>query len=140
MTQVRRAAKAAQNVVTYTVLVSADNSSQALFPGMTANVRVILADRTDVLKVPAQALRFRPEAMSEPNRRLVTVRPNADSGGKGVVHVFDGPGLPPRRVEVGIGVANEADVEITGGELKAGERVVLGRAEQTRRPRSAIGF
>lgn len=140
VTQVRRAAKAAQNVVTYTVLVSADNSSLALFPGMTANVRVILADKADVLKVPAQALRFRLEATTEPNRRLVALRPNADSGGKGVVHVLSADGGAPRRVEVTIGVANEADVEIASGELKPGDKVIIGKADQGRRPRSAIGF
>ncbi|MSO64274.1 MAG: efflux RND transporter periplasmic adaptor subunit [Alphaproteobacteria bacterium] len=58
--QVRQAPQNVQNVVTYTVVVSADNADQRLLPGMTANVQIILDRRSDVLRVPAQALRFRP--------------------------------------------------------------------------------
>lgn len=58
--QVRKAAQVVQNVVTYTVVVAVDNPDQRLLPGMTANVRLIVAEKADVLKVPNAALRFRP--------------------------------------------------------------------------------
>ena len=58
--QVRKAAQVVSNVVTYTVVVSASNPDLALVPGMTANVRLIIAEKQDVRKVSNAALRFRP--------------------------------------------------------------------------------
>ena len=58
--QVRKSAQTVQNVVTYTVLVSAANPDGQLMPGMTANVRIVTDTRESVLKVANAALRFRP--------------------------------------------------------------------------------
>jgi len=58
--QVRKAATVVSNVVTYTVVISAANPDLTLLPGMTANVRIITAQKDKVLKVPNAALRFRP--------------------------------------------------------------------------------
>jgi HlyD family secretion protein len=60
VTQLRKAAQVVQNVVTYIAVIGATNEDLALFPGMTANVRVITDSRESVLKVPNAALRFRP--------------------------------------------------------------------------------
>jgi HlyD family secretion protein len=58
--QIRKAPRVVQYVVTYTVLVSADNSDLRLLPGMTANTQIILDERSNALKVPNAALRFKP--------------------------------------------------------------------------------
>jgi HlyD family secretion protein len=58
--QVRKASQTIQNVVTYTVVVSAENQDQHLLPGMTANVQLVIDERQAVLKVSNAALRFRP--------------------------------------------------------------------------------
>ncbi|MGE5338951.1 MAG: efflux RND transporter periplasmic adaptor subunit [Gemmatimonadota bacterium] len=60
VTQIRKSAVNVQNVVTYTVLVSASNEGGQLMPGMTANVRIVTDTRDSVLKAPNAALRFRP--------------------------------------------------------------------------------
>jgi HlyD family secretion protein len=60
VTQIRKAAQVVQNVVTYTVVVAVDNPGGRLLPGMTANVKMITAEKAGVLKVPNAALRFRP--------------------------------------------------------------------------------
>ena len=60
VTQIRKAAQIVQNVVTYTVVVEVGNPGGRLLPGMTANVKLVTAERSDVLKVPNAALRFRP--------------------------------------------------------------------------------
>jgi HlyD family secretion protein len=65
VTQVRKAALNVQNVITYTAVVSADNESLVLLPGMTANVRVITDVREKVLKVPNAALRFKPSGVTD---------------------------------------------------------------------------
>jgi HlyD family secretion protein len=58
--QIRKAAQVVQNVVTYTVVVSVDNPGGRLLPGMTANAKLIVAEKPSVLKIPNAALRFRP--------------------------------------------------------------------------------
>jgi len=60
--QIRKAPQTIQNVVTYTVVVSAENQDQQLLPGMTANVQLVIEERQAVLKVPNAALRFRPSS------------------------------------------------------------------------------
>jgi len=60
VTQIRKAAQIVQNVVTYTVVISVDNPGGRLLPGMTANVKLVYAEKPSVLKVPNAALRFRP--------------------------------------------------------------------------------
>jgi HlyD family secretion protein len=58
--QIRKSPQNVQNVVSYTVVISAANPDLALLPGMTANVRVAVENRASALKVPNAALRFRP--------------------------------------------------------------------------------
>ena len=62
--QIRKASEVVQNVVTYTAVISAPNPELLLLPGMTAELRILVSDTGDVLKIPNQALRFRPEATS----------------------------------------------------------------------------
>jgi HlyD family secretion protein len=64
--QIRKAPQVVQNVVTYTVVVNVDNPGGRLLPGMTANVRIVTAERENVLKVPNAALRFRPPGEAGP--------------------------------------------------------------------------
>jgi HlyD family secretion protein len=58
--QVRMSANTMQNVVTYPVMVMADNPDNKLFPGMTALIICEVAHRTNSLKVSNAALRFKP--------------------------------------------------------------------------------
>ena len=58
--QIRKAPETVQNVVTYTVVVSADNPDLRLLPGMTANVQIVVNERRKTLKVANAALRFSP--------------------------------------------------------------------------------
>jgi len=59
--QVRLQPTTVQNVVSYNTIISVDNAEQLLMPGMTATVSVIVRKAEDVVRVPASALRFRPE-------------------------------------------------------------------------------
>ncbi|MDE2117147.1 MAG: efflux RND transporter periplasmic adaptor subunit, partial [Betaproteobacteria bacterium] len=60
VSQVRLNPTTQQNVVTYDVVIAVDNSAQALMPGMSAYVNIIVAQRKGALLVPNAALRFRP--------------------------------------------------------------------------------
>jgi HlyD family secretion protein len=62
--QVRLGPQTIQNVVTYTVVINADNADLRLLPGMTATVRIVSDRRDDVLRVPNAALRYRPPGVA----------------------------------------------------------------------------
>ncbi|MDO8932042.1 MAG: efflux RND transporter periplasmic adaptor subunit [Rhodocyclaceae bacterium] len=76
--QVRKAAKVESNVVSYTVVISASNADLALLPGMTANVRIVSAQKEKALKVMNAALRFRPPGTGDERS---TAAPGAPQGG-----------------------------------------------------------
>jgi HlyD family secretion protein len=68
--QVRLQPITVQNVVTYNTLIAVDNPGGRLMPGMTATVSLIIQKRENVLRLPAAALRFRPEGwQTGPGRR-----------------------------------------------------------------------
>jgi len=58
--QVRLASTELNNVVTYPVIIEADNPDRKLFPGMTANAQVESARKDGALRIPVDALRFKP--------------------------------------------------------------------------------
>lgn len=60
VSQVRQQGVAESGVVSYTVVVEADNPGRRLLPGMTANAEIVLEEQDDVLRLPNTALRFRP--------------------------------------------------------------------------------
>ena len=78
--QVRKAAQVVSNVVTYTVVVSAANPDLALVPGMTANVRLIIAEKQGVRKVSNAALRFRPPGAAVEGSASESQSQSASSG------------------------------------------------------------
>lgn len=58
--QIRLAPQTVSNVVTYIVVISADNAQRKLLPGMTATARIVTDSRDNAIKVPNIALRWRP--------------------------------------------------------------------------------
>ncbi len=109
--QVRQSPQTVQNVVTYDVVVSADNTDLALKPGMTASTQLITDQRTDVLRVPDQALRYRPAgATPSPTEGRVWLLRN----GK------------PVAVSVTRGLEDDTNTEIVAGDVKPGDYVIVG--------------
>jgi HlyD family secretion protein len=66
--QVRLQPQTIQNVVSYNTIITVDNSEQRLMPGMTATVSIIVRKAEGVLRLPASALRFRPEGFESRER------------------------------------------------------------------------
>jgi HlyD family secretion protein len=116
--QIRQAPITVQNVVTYDVVISVDNPKLLLFPGMTANVRIVTDDRKDVLKVPLQALRFEPKRLSPEGGANETPRQTGN-------RVWVLRGGRPVPVAVTVGIDDGTSAEITGGNLEPGERVIV---------------
>src|SRR5947208_10827987 len=124
VTQVRNAPQIVQNVVTYDVVVAVDNSGLELKPGMTANVSITTAKRDQALRIPVRALRFRPDEAG-------AAAPDAKPKEESAVYVL-APDGALRRVEVQAGVRDNQHVEVLGGDLHEGDRVVVGlRREST---------
>jgi len=124
VSQVRQSPQTVQNVVTYDVVVSIDNSDLALKPGMTAANRIITDQRTDVLRVPSQALRYAPVTAGA-TRRSGTSGRTRPAGEARVWVLRDGK---PMRVPVTAGLDDDVYTEIVKGDLKAGDQVIT--AEQ----------
>ncbi|MBO7237260.1 MAG: efflux RND transporter periplasmic adaptor subunit [Kiritimatiellae bacterium] len=59
--QIRKAATTTNNVVTFPVIIEADNPDEMLFPGMTATLSIETARAENVVSVPSAAFRFRPK-------------------------------------------------------------------------------
>lgn len=125
--QIRLSPTIQQNVVTYDVVVNVDNREQILMPGMTAYVSIAVEERKDVLLVPNAALRFKP-ANAETEKKSVDT---AAKGGKqkrdafsGTVYVLQGSALLP--VNVSLGITDNRNTEVIGGDIKAGAQVVIG--------------
>jgi HlyD family secretion protein len=106
-----------QGVATYPVAVSIDPRGQVLPAGLSASVRVITAQRPNVLVVPNRAVQ------AQGGARVVTVL------------LPDGT-TQARRVQVGL--VDDQQTEIVAG-LNAGDRVVLPGARTTGTSTSAAG-
>ena len=99
ITQIRKAPTTIQNVVTYTVILSADNPDLKLLPGMTANVKIVIDKREKVLKVPNAALRFRMPAASDVPSSVApsSAAPAAGAARKGAGGAGNRGGMPTIR-------------------------------------------
>ena len=100
-----------QNVVTYNVVIAADNTEGTLLPGMTAHVQINTQRREQVLRVANAALRYKPS-----DADLV----NKDSNPK-LYKVIQGK---PASFNVKLGIADNLYTEIVSGDLKEGDEVI----------------
>lgn len=119
--QVRISPTTKENVVTYETLIDVENPEQRLFPGMTADVSILTAEKSGVLKVPNTALRFTP-----PEGSKVTGKADAKlQRRQQIVYVLEGADQEQtlRAIIVTMGITDNSETEVIEG-LKAGERVV----------------
>ncbi len=121
VSQIRLSPIIQQNVVTYNVVVAVDNRDLKLMPGMTAYISVDVDKREDVLLVPSAALRFRPRDAAPEAKKPVAAGEKKTRGGGPRVYVARGEQLVP--VVIQAGLSDGKSVEVTGGELKPGDRV-----------------
>lgn len=114
--QVRLQATTTNNVVTYEVVISAQNADLKLKPGLTANVTIYTQERTGVLAVANKALRFTPTKETVGKDMKIV-----DCKGKNKVWTLDDKTLTAHPVS--IGQTDGMHTEITKG-LKAGQQIV----------------
>ncbi len=126
--QVRINPQTLNNVVTYDVVVFAENSGGKLLPGMTANATIDVATVRNALTVPLTALQTRTAATTPWGQ---TTGPAAASGitaGSTASLLVERDRKPvPVRVEVRLTNGTQAAVEpLQNGALAAGDRIVIG--------------
>ncbi len=123
VTQVRLASTTTNNVVTYTVIVSVDNSEGYAIPGMSANVSIITDEVKDALCVPNVALKFTPET-------------NGKKYEKQGIWILTKSGL--KRYNVEIGASDDTKVQIISKEIKEKDKVVIGMTGQKKKAANAM--
>ena len=111
-------------VVTYEVVISADNPDLKLKPRLTANVTIFTLEKDDATAVPTKALRFVPNAELLGEIGLTAVETDSQAApGSRELWVKEGTTLRPRRVYAG--AASGDMTEITEG-LTGSEEIVTG--------------
>lgn len=128
--RIRLNATMSQNVVTYVVEVSTDNSSGRLLPYLTANVKFILAERKGVLAVSNAALRYIPDdALVAPEFREMAAEAAAvkRSSADRFIWVLENGRIRPMKVTTGLN--DGVSTEIVSGDLKEGMQVVTGATQ-----------
>jgi HlyD family secretion protein len=116
--EIRKAPIITQNVITYDVVISVDNSDLRLFPGMTANVTIATAKQENTLIVPNSALRFRPSAPVLKKYGLAQTQPD-----KPQLYVLRGGQL--KAVPVKFGLSDGRYTAVASAEIQPGEQVVV---------------
>jgi HlyD family secretion protein len=125
VSEVRLQPTTTNNVVTYSVILSAPNPDKKLMPGMTASATIYVDEKQNTLILSGKAMRFMPDGAGTPPPFLPAAGPIAPDGSK-IVWVKDGKGgLRPNRVTTGID--NGTNIEILSG-LKAGDEVIISMA------------
>ncbi len=140
--QIRKSPMIVQNVVTYSVVIGAKNPHQQLLPGMTALLRITVAEVRDVLKISNAALRYRPvDNIAGPVEAAAAAGELElpSQGYPAIVWSLQNARLEPRII--GIGPGSAAESVILSGDLDEGELLVVGaEAAADRRLGIRLGF
>ena len=110
VTQVRLASTTTNNVVTYTVIISVDNTDGFAIPGMSANVSIITGIAKDVIVVDNKALKFSPADNKQKyeNQGVWLLKGNE-----------------PVRYNVELGLSDDNKTQIISEEIKEKDKVII---------------
>lgn len=126
--QIRLSPKVEQNVVTYTVVVSADNPEGQLLPGMTANLDFEVGrSPEDALRVSNLALRFEPDKAWLSDELQGEVKRNKKDRSARRLWVLENGELKP--VPVTTGFTDGKFSQIVDGDVRKGMKVAIGVKE-----------
>jgi HlyD family secretion protein len=118
VTQVRQSPQTVQNVVTYDIVISVNNSDLVLMPGMTAASRIVVDQRNDVVRVPNQAIRYMPKGLTgvvQPGQARIWLLRNGD----------------PMSIPVATGLDDDSFTEIVSGDVNPGDLVITAEHAST---------
>ncbi|MFZ6641388.1 efflux RND transporter periplasmic adaptor subunit [Undibacterium sp. TC4M20W] len=152
--QFRLAANVQQNVVTYNVVLDVDNKDELLKPGMTAQVRLVVGSRENVVRIPTAALRYKPSEEEQAKEAKALKDKEKNASGSAAASASASANLPApdvdddvafrtkkdltrtfklyklddknqaKTVDVKIGLSNFKYTEVISGDLKPGDKVI----------------
>lgn len=161
--QIRNAAQTVQNVVTYDAVIDVENEDLRLRPGMTATTTIVWAEKDEALAIPNAAMRFKPPA--EVASAIASAAPAGPAASLSVTAASSGapdprartrrpgggdkPDTPertlyvlrngrPESVEIKTGLSDGTVTEVTSGDLKEGDLVIV-EANVAGKPASSGG-
>jgi HlyD family secretion protein len=141
ITQVRLEPVEESNVITYTVIIKADNQDGKLMPGLTASISIYTLEIKDVLTLDSKALSFKPDPQvlsayqeqrhAAPEQNIIKQVRNvpanykvyiSQQGEEKTVWVKEGDSIQERTIH--IGTSDGVVVQVLDG-LREGDEVVL---------------
>ena len=126
VSDIHKAPRIEQNVVAYTVVLTAENSDMMLLPGMTASAAIITDSAEKVVKIPNAALYFQPDAA------LLAGAGSSDHQSPTVWLPGEGGSLVASPVR--IGRSDGSFAEVLDSRLEVGQEIVVGTASPPERP------
>ena len=133
--QVRLSATTESNVVTYTVIIDADNPEQKLKPGLTATITIFTQELKDIDTVPASAIAFSPDTETlqkyYQQNQITAKIPEVKTGKNKEKYIWiknnDGS-LSQKQITIGIN--DGINIQVVSG-LSGNEQIVSSLEEQT---------
>jgi len=131
VSQVRLDPTVTSNVVTYTVVIEAENPELKLKPGLTATISIYTLELKDVLTIEAKAVNFQPNMellMQYFDQEEITMEPPSDrpkppSDDVNIVWTKSSNGIKP--TEVKLGASDGINVQVLEG-VSQGDELVYG--------------
>jgi HlyD family secretion protein len=118
VSQIRNSPITTQNVVTYDVVLFVDNHELKLKPGMTVDIKILVAHRKGTLRIPRAALRFIPPPSAKIDEK------SKDLYSTSIVWIpSQGGGLKP--IPIKSGISDDGFTEVLDGSLMKGQEVVV---------------
>jgi HlyD family secretion protein len=128
ITQVRLNPTTTSNVVTYTVVIKAENPELKLKPGLTATISIFTLELEDILTIEAKAVNFQPDfqilnAYQTAHNFKIIPPTKSDTNNKkaAVVWVLDDKGFSQKEIKTG--TSDGINVQVLSG-LIEGEELV----------------
>ena len=133
--QVRLSATTESNVVTYTVIIDADNPEQKLKPGLTATITIFTQELKDIDTVPASAIAFSPDTETlqkyYQQNQITAKIPEVKTGKNKEKYIWikNNDGSLSQKL-ITIGINDGINIQVVSG-LTGSEQIVTSLEEQT---------
>ena len=133
--QVRLSATTESNVVTYTVIIDADNPEQKLKPGLTATITIFTQELKDIDTVPASAIAFSPDTetlqkyyqQNQIKAKIPEIR--TGKGKEKYIWIKNNDGSLSQK-QITVGINDGINIQVVSG-LSGSEQIVTSLEEQT---------
>ncbi len=127
---VRNAPITVSNVVTYDAVITVDNTSLKLKPGMTANVAIETATVQGAIRAPNAALRFKPASTGKTGLNNPEQKGTKAAKGPGVWILEN---KKPKYTKITTGISDGNYTEVTSGNISEGQQIIIEDASSSKK-------